>query len=479
MTGSGMPLTGSWIDALRISRHLSIGRALLLKKNPRQISENIFEIVYHLDKAIDRFIDQKERTDLAGYTLTAALKTKSAGAYQSARRYLNKAMVLLPESPWTENYDLTLSIYNESFEIAYLTGNLEDAETYFNAIMQHAGTPFDRVRAYEIKIISLTTANQPTAAIDLGIDALKDLGVRFPRKTPKFWIALGLIKTKWLLRNKTQADLLNLPEMTDYNKLALARILMRMTEPTYVESPDFLVIAILKLLVLTLRHGNSAYSAFAYATYGAILTAAFGNFEKGREYADLALKAIQKFKADQLKAKVNLLIGGGIHHWTRPLKEDLDLLMTSYNSGVETGDHSFASYALTCYMYTLFFLGKPLTDVSENFSKYYGPIKNLHHESSFQEFRLWYQLVENLMSGAENPLLIEGRLGSENEFIPQWQLVNDLNRLGIHNIGKMILCYLFDDVDACLEFGKKENSISMPLWDRFSFRNTIFTSLWH
>ncbi len=266
---------------------------------------------------------------------------------------------------------------------------------------------------------------------------------------------MGLIKAKWLLRDKTTEDLIGLPVMTDVKKLAIARILMRMAEPCYVENPDFLVIAILKLLELTIKNGNSEFSAFAYATYGAILCGAFGSYQKGHEYAELALKSMHQFKAVQLKAKVNLLIGAGTHHWTHPLREDLAYLIESYNSGLEHGDHSFASYGLTCYMYTLFFLGEPLGKVSETFSKYFGPLKNIHQESSFQEFLLWYQLVENLQTKTALPTKIKGHICNEDDYVNHWEQVNDLNRLGIHNIGKMILYYFFNDMDACIDCAKK------------------------
>ncbi len=445
-------------EETRNKYHQRIGNALLLQKNEKQIDQNIFEIVYHLNQAADESTAPQGRKDLANYNLSAALTARTAGAYQAARRYLHQAISLLPQNSWHDDYDLTLNLYNEICEISYLTGKNDNVDKYFSTIQEQAKNAFDKVRAYETKIILYTVSNQTAAAIRLSIEALNSLGEGFPKKAPKLGIAIRLVNAKWLLRNKTVEDLIDLPEMTDAKKLAIARILMRMTEPCYVESPDFLVIAILKLLALTIKYGNSKYSAFAYVTYGAILCAVFGNYEKGREYAGLALKTIDKFKAFQLKAKVNFLIGGGTHHWTHPLREDLTYLMEAYNSGVESGDHSFAAYGLTIYMYTLFFLGEPLDKVAEKFNKYYGPVKMLHQESTFQELILWYQLVENLKTETADPAKIKGRICNEDDIIAQWQQVNDLNRLGTHNVGKMILYYLFDNIDAslnCAKEGKK------------------------
>ncbi|PIP40162.1 MAG: hypothetical protein COX19_06235 [Desulfobacterales bacterium CG23_combo_of_CG06-09_8_20_14_all_51_8] len=443
---------------MRILRHLAVGQALVTGKNQAQVAENIFEIVYHLNQAMDRIDDPRERISLAGHNLTAALKAKHSSAYSSARRYLYKAISLLTERCWEEDYDLTLAIHNEQCEIGYLTGDRETTGRYFNAIVTHARTPLDKIRAYETRIIMFTAANQLTTAIALGIEALKSLGMKFPEKASKIDIIRGLVHARWLLRNKTPEALVHLPEMTDPRQLALAKILMRMTEPCYVESPDALVVVILKLMALTVNHGNSMYSAFAYVAYGAILCSLFNKYEKGHEFGDLAIKIMDRFNGRDLKAKVHFLIGGGIHHWTRPLREDLTYFMETYNSGLTSGDHSFAAYGLTIYMYTFFFLGEPLDRVSEKFNQYYGPLKNIHQESSFQEFQLWYQLVEILRTDAAGPIKISGPICNEDEFVGHWRQVNDLNRLGIHNIGKMILYYLADDMDSCLacaRIGKK------------------------
>lgn len=438
----------------RLQRHLAVGQALVAGKNPSQIAENIFEIVFHLNQALDLIANPRERVALAGYNLTAALQAKHSSAYAPARKYLYKAMGLLPENCWEEEYDLTLAIHNEHCELGYLTGDHETAGRYFNAVATHAKTPMDKVRAYETQIILFTAVNNPSQAIRLGIAAARSLSMRFPEKITKMHVLRGLVHAKWLLRNKSIQDLADLPAMTDPQKLARARILMRMTEPSYVEDADVLVAVILKLLVLTLSHGNSPYSPFAYVTYGAILCAAFAQYEKGREFGDLAVRMLKQSKDRQMRTKVYFLVGGGIHHWTRPMREDLNWLMEAYDSGLTSGDHSFAGYALTTYMYTLFFLGDPLGTVSEKFNQYFGPLKHLHQEGSFQEFQLWYQLVEVLRSETPAAVKIKGMISDEDEYVRHWQRVKDLNRLGIHNIGKMVLYYLADDMNACIARGR-------------------------
>ncbi len=438
----------------RVKNHHAIGNAMLAGRDTNWINQNIFEVVHQLNQAIDLISDPAERTDLAELNLKAGIKAKAAAAYLASRQYLKLAMALLTDTSWADAYPLTLKIYNANCEIGYLTGDHATADKYYDEVLEHARNPFDKVKVLEVKITMYTGANQPAKAIELGIESLHMLGVGFPKKATTIGVIRELLRVKWLLRNKTMDDLLNLPEMNDTKTMAIARILMLCTEPSYVENPTFLVIAVLKLLALTVKHGNSIYSAFAFATYGALLCGAFGNYDKGREYAELALKSIDKFNAAQLKAKVSFLIGGGIHHWTKPLKEDLAYHLEAYNCGVDTGDHSFAAYGVTCYMYAMFFLGEPLEKVDEKFQNFTDPMEKLHQESSFQEFLIWHQLVKNLQTDPDDPLLINGSICDAKTYISQWQEVNDLNRLGIANIAKMILHYLFDDMEEVIKHAK-------------------------
>ncbi len=152
--------------------------------------------MHHLNQVDDKSTNHQGRIDISGYNLSAAITARAAGAYQAARRYLNHAISLLPKNAWNDHYDLTLTLYNEICEINYLTGDHDNADKSYNTILKHAKTPLDKIRAYETKITIFTGSNHPADAINLSIEALHMLGMRFPKKASKLGIAIGSDKSK-------------------------------------------------------------------------------------------------------------------------------------------------------------------------------------------------------------------------------------------------------------------------------------------
>lgn len=440
-------------EDIRRDTHYRIGRTLLAEKDEKQIDQHIFEITYQLNQAINHITAPAERAHLASLNLRAARKAKAAAAYDSARSYLQQARDLMPAYLWAESYDLALAVFSESCEVAYLAGDSAGVEKFYGAILKHARKPLDKVRVYEVKILMHTAANRPLEAISMGREILAALGSALPRKITIVHAAWAMFYAKWQFKGRSMEDLMELPEMIDPEKLAVSRILTRLTETFYVVEPTALVIAVFRLLNMALRYGNSPYAAYAYTAYGAVLCGFFRQYRRGHEFADLGVKVMEKFNAVQLRAKINLLIGGGIHHWTKPLQESSIYLLKAYNNGVDIGDHSFAAYGLTIYFYTLFFLGEPLDQLAEKLVKFREPFEKLRQESSLEEYLFWHQLVENIRNAANDPTRVSGTICNADEIAARWQAAKDLNRMGIHAIGRLVISFIFGDIEGALKWG--------------------------
>ncbi|MEH2003545.1 MAG: serine/threonine-protein kinase PknK, partial [Nostoc sp.] len=108
--------------------HLQIGRNLLGKTLPERLSDRLFEIVDHLNHGIELVADQPERNEIARLNLIAGQKAKAAIAYNMAQNYLARGRAWLAVSSWQTNYDLTLELYTETTEVAYLCGEFEHVE---------------------------------------------------------------------------------------------------------------------------------------------------------------------------------------------------------------------------------------------------------------------------------------------------------------------------------------------------------------
>ncbi len=120
--------------------HLQIGRLLLQNITPSPLSEEIFEIVDHLNLGVELVTSQQERDEIAKLNLFAGQKAKAATAYAAAIKYFYVGREILSANSWQNSYDLTLAIHEEAVEAAYLNGDFIAMEQLALVVLNHAKT---------------------------------------------------------------------------------------------------------------------------------------------------------------------------------------------------------------------------------------------------------------------------------------------------------------------------------------------------
>ena len=156
--------------------HHEIGTLLLNCLDRQSTEDRIFEIVNHLDYR--RVESKEEKYQLAGLLLLASFKSKQAGAFKTARSYMKDCVKLIDQSSWQDNYDITLEIYVELAELAYLTGHFDEMVQYMDVIKKEAKSVMDVVRINEIMIQAYYAQGMMDKTLDLAIVTLNKLGVR-------------------------------------------------------------------------------------------------------------------------------------------------------------------------------------------------------------------------------------------------------------------------------------------------------------
>ena len=99
--------------------------------------------------------DAGEREKLAKLNLEAGKKAKSSAAYAPAFGYLQTGINLLGDQPWKNQYELTLALYTESTEAAYLMGDFDKMNELAETALQHARTALEKVKIYHVKNLRL------------------------------------------------------------------------------------------------------------------------------------------------------------------------------------------------------------------------------------------------------------------------------------------------------------------------------------
>ncbi|MGR3319273.1 MAG: histidine kinase [Candidatus Anammoxibacter sp.] len=437
--------------------HLKIGRLMLKNMDKHGFEEKMFDIVNHLNYGRELIIDRKERNELARFNLTVGRRAKASTAYEDALKHLITGIELLNpahigklrgnglESSWQDQYELTLSLHVEGAEAAYLAGNSSQMEELIDAVEKHAKTLLDRIKAYEIKINFYVSQQMLTQVVDTTIKTLKQLGVHLPEKPGTLNIISAIVKCKLAMLGKNIEDLEHLPKMTDPYKLAAMRISAIFASAVYITVPKMIPILMSKVFLLTLKYGNSPYSAYAYAAHGLILCGVVGNFDSGYRFGRLALKMLDRFTTKELDSKICLMFNIFVKHWKDHIKETPDNFLKGYQVGLEIGDLEYASLCAVYYCVYLFLNGKELKLVENKMAEFSDVIKKVNQERILNYLKLHRQLTLNLMNYAEDRRRLNGEICSDKEMLSIFEKSNDKTMTGLVYIFNAMLCYIFGD----------------------------------
>ncbi len=432
-------------DSQKKQTHLKIGSLLLDSTPASEIAENIFDIVNQLNIGVEFITTQSKRDELANFNLIAGKKAKSSAAYEAALKYFNAGLGLLPEQAWQSHYDLIMELHIEALELSYINTDFERAFQLSEVIIFRAQHLLEKVKVAELKVIFYFDRNQPRASLDIAIEALKMLGVYIPKTPNKLKILMELFLTKLALKNKQIEDLLELPPMTDPNKIAAIRILTNMSPAAFVVAPDMFPVIVFKMVILSLKYGNAPLSSFGYAGYGLIHCGVLGDMDSGYRYGQLAQALLERFHTNLHNSLISLSFNSFIRHWSEHVRASLIGLVEGMQSGLETGDVNNACYCASFYSNYIFLSGEPLDSVTSKQSQYIEMLVNYKNEFMVYQARVGAQMVLNLQGKTVNLCLLTGEIFNEETMLPA--LIDSQNNLVtfVVYLYKSWLNYLFKD----------------------------------
>lgn len=420
--------------------HLRIGQFMLKTIPPEKQDEKLFDIVNQLNIGIPLITSQSERDELAQLNLLAGQKAKTATAYESAANYLNTGLNLLATDSWRIQYDLTVKLYYEATETAYLRGKFFQAKQLGTVSLDPANVLRDRVKVYELMMQISIAQNQLLQAIDIGLETLEMLDVFLVESNGEN----GQIELPSL------TDLDDFPKMTDPHKKAAMRLLVTVASATYLAKPDLLFQVILTMVNLCQTYGLLPESTYAYSVYGLLLCGMLGKIEEGYYAGELALRLLDQLEAKALKCKVLHLFNVYIHHWKAHAKDTLISLRSAIQSGLETGDLEYAGYCMTNDCTYSFFIGTPLDVVEKKHKHYIKSLTKINHTFSLYLTQLWRQLCLNLIGEVESVVQLRGDSFDEQETLPYLHQTNNHTLLFFAYLAKEILSYLFKEFNLAI-----------------------------
>ena len=439
-------------EADKQALHLKIGQ-LLLQNTSLEKEPKIFAIVNQLNLGRQLINRQQERDELALLNLRVGKQAKKTAAYQPAFNYFQIGLSLLGENCWQREYELTLKLYTEAAEAKFLIGNLEQMERLIEVVLQKANTLLDKAKVYSLRIQANVSQNKLVEAISITLSILDMMGVVIPLKPCQLDVKSSFEEVKSALAEREiedVEDLVDLPEMTDPEKLAAMNFLFNVNHACYVTSPLLFALTVAKMVGLSIKYGNTLLSAKIYGLYGIVLCGVVEDFDGGYKFGQLALKLIEKFNARELKPSIFFFVNCFIRHWQEHVRETLTLL-EAYKIGLETGDLQCAAWAIHSHCYLAYYAGEELTGLEREMEKASAAISQIQQKPVLERHKTYWQAVLNLIGKSEHNCCLLGEHYNEETMRQVYLEINDRNALCEMYLQKLILCYLFQEYSQAVE----------------------------
>jgi predicted ATPase/class 3 adenylate cyclase/GAF domain-containing protein len=432
-------------EALRPGLRLQIGRRLLAQLPQAERHSAGFVILDNLNVATHLLDDRDERKYVAELNAKAGRRTREVAAFDAALDYFRKGIELLQDDGWTEHYQLTLELHLGRFECAYVVGKVEEANELFVALLEHSSGSLDKARAYYLKILLNTGMDRSEEAVAVGLEALKLFDEGIPERPSKLQLFRELASVILRLRGRSARQLLELPKMTDDLRKATATLLMSICPAAYFRNPDLMMLSALRIVGLSLQHGNAPASSFGYALYGLARGALFSDYKGGHEFGRLAVE-LSEIEADPTQqCKILTLFGGWLNFWREPIDSSVNLLTRSLKMALEAGDIQYAHYSALQIIFLRFTRGVNLDELMNDVVRHRPIIEQASDWFTRTTFSLRKQFILALQNRTRNWLSLDDEHFKEEPIVAEMQSAGNLTALTYYLIAKTQLAYLFGD----------------------------------
>jgi len=412
---------------------LEIGRLLLADTDDTDLEERIFDIATHYNVGANLLTDPAERLELVRLNLVAGRKARLAAAFAASAAYLKQGLTLLGEGAWRDHYHLTLDIHSTLIEVCFVNVEYEEVEALFDTITENAKQDVDAGVAHKALIISCVARHELGRAISVAERYLERLNVPLDSERES---------------DLSTAELYELPQMQDKEKLAAMEILMTIVSPVIFSAPDRFPSLVYTMLNLISRYGNNNISAFAY-TLHALNLCLVKQYQEGNRFGQLAVDMLEKYPHPARAAEIKNILCANVWNWVQPIHDLTTLLKTYHRMAMQAGDFEWGLYCLLNYTILLRGSGKHLESYVSEVEHCISLCQSKKQHFSLQVALMFAESALNLTGSSFATTRLEGKWFSEETMMPR--LSGNHFLLAIYSVLKMELHYLFGDPGAAYE----------------------------
>jgi PAS domain S-box-containing protein len=350
-------------EAARVAAHLRIGRLLAAQIPPEMREEAIFEIVNQLNRGVALITAREEREQLAEFNLVASQRAKGSTAYTSALTYLNSAAALCADNCWERRHELSFAVELNRAECEFLIGEAALAEERLAALATRAANTVEQATVACLRIDVCTTLDQSDRAIAIALEYLRRVGIDWCSRPTEEEVRCEFERIWSRVGSRAIEELIELPLMNDPASLATLDVLTKLFAPAMYRDANLASLVMCRAVNLSLEHGNSDGSCFAYVIVGMVAGARFGDYHTAFRLAQLGYDLVEQRGLKRFQARTYLNFAVQVLPWARHVKVSRDLMCRALAVANGIGDVIFAAYSRAGIIVNLIAAGDPLGEV--------------------------------------------------------------------------------------------------------------------
>jgi PAS domain S-box-containing protein len=435
-------------ESERQAVHLRIGRLILAQTPEEALSERVFDLVTHFNRASALLTSSTERDRVVRLNLLAGRKAKASLAFSAADAYLTSGIALLPPDPWESDYELAFSLHLEKANSALSDGRIEEALAQFDPLLERARSSVDQAAVYRMQIATLLMAGRPGEAVESGLRGLSLFGIHQSSHPTGEDVQAAFERARSLMADRTIESLIDLPIMTDPDMRAAMDLLADIYSPAYLTDSNLLDLTITHMVTISLRYGNTEASTTGYAYAGAMLAGTYHRYKEGDRFARLAYDFADRhgFGAHKATAIINL---GLVSFWTRSLHEVLQHVQAAYEAAIETGNQLMACHCCVFFPWVLLYLGNTLDEVLRESERALHFAGMANYPMVYEAIRPLHRYLQTLRDGPVRPMDNEHacEIPPTERRIPVVQ--------GVYHVTRLMERYMAGDITRALAEAEK------------------------
>jgi PAS domain S-box-containing protein len=329
----------------RAGVHLGIGRVLLATMPEDQLDEHLFDVANQLNRGAGRLADQNEKAEVATFNLRTGRRAKASAAYASALTYFASGIALLDGWDWSSQHELKFGLSLEFAECELLCGSLGQASQLIMELLQRAASDVEFANASCLKINLHVLTGEHALAIDSALTCLRRFGIELPAHPTREQVQAEYEMVWQTLNGRAIESLIDLPLITDPEVQAAMQVCAALAGPaTFTDFQLFCLLAC-RMVNVSIPHGMSGASAYAYACLGSVLGVNFHRYREGYRMARLACDLVEKHAFIAYDTKISHAMGLTAF-WTEPITSVIELRRATTRTATERGDLTFACYGM-------------------------------------------------------------------------------------------------------------------------------------